>query len=174
MTTMQPQPQRILKADAVRALGSKVAFNYEDINQRCADDIENARRRADQLLEEARVQSIEIRERAHAEGLAAGREESTRGFEPQIQSRAAKLAEQIAVERLSTVLPAMTEAVEMVGRQREQWLAEWETAAVQLSIAVAERILRRELELKPESVTRIMADTLQLATGNLAIRIKLH
>ena len=168
------QPQRILKADAVRTLGSKVAFNYEDINKRCAENVENARRRTEQMIEEVRAEAVEIRERAFAEGLAAGRDEGVRDLESEIQDRAMRLAEEIAAERLSTTLPAMIEAVEAVRRQREQWLAEWESAAVHLSIAVAERILRRQLELKPESVTRMMAETLQLATGNLAIRVRLH
>ena len=171
---MTTQSSRILKADAAWALGSKVAFNYEDINRRCADNVENARRRAEQMLEESRAEAANIRARAHAEGLAAGRDLGARDIDSEVHRRALALADEIAAERLGTALPAMIDAVNTLHCQREQWLAEWESAAVHLSIAIAERILRRELEMKPESVTHMMAETLQLATGNVAIRVRLN
>ena len=168
------EPQRILKANAARSLGSKVVFDYEDIHRQCEDTVESARQRAELMLAEAKSEAEEIRRRAHADGLAAGCNEGFRDLEREIQSRASLLADQLAAEGISLTLPALNELIEAVNRQREQWLAEWETAGIQLSVAIAERIVRRELMLKPESVSHMLAETLQLAAGNVKIRLRLH
>ena len=49
-----PLPPRILKADALRGLGPRVAFNYEDLRRRCDEHIEQVRAQARDLLEAAR------------------------------------------------------------------------------------------------------------------------
>src|SRR5580698_4301771 len=112
-----PSQTRLLKANDLRGLGSKVAFNFEDLVERG----------------EAYVETI--RREAHARGLEQGRQEGLRQAADQIQKRATELAEKASRDGLATTLPAMKAAVEALVIERDRWLAEWETTAVRLAAA---------------------------------------
>jgi flagellar assembly protein FliH len=168
------QPSRILKAHEARNLGSRVVFNYEDIRKRCDESIEQAQRRAKEILDDVAQEAEEIRRCAHASGLLAGREAAARDVEGEIERRARELAEKISSEKLQTTLPAMTAAAAALDRERDRWLADWEAFGVRLSALIAEKILRRHLDIHPEAVAGMLAETLRLAAGNTSIALRLH
>lgn len=165
---------RILKAHDARGLGSRVVFNYEDIRKRCDDSIEAAERKAAEILENASREAEAIRSKAHASGLAAGRESGIRDIETEVQRRAIQIAEQISADKLRSTLPAMIEAVSALDRERDRWLAEWEAFGIRLSVAVAEKIVRRQLDLQPETAATMFAETLRLAAGSTSISLRLN
>lgn len=168
------EPQRILKANAIRGLGSKVAFNYEDVRRRCEEHIETVRQQTRQMLQEAQAEAEQIRERAFAEARQRGRSEGLRDADSEIRRRAEELAERICNEKLNTVLPALRSAAETLAHERDRWLAAWESAAIELSIGIAEKVLRRELQARPGSVMEIVRHTLEMAAGSAEVRVRLH
>lgn len=168
------EPTRLLKANSIRELGSKVVFNYEDIQRRCDDYVEQVRNQTRQMLVEADAEAEAIRRRAHEEGRQAGHREGSKQAKEEIQNRARELAEEMATESLKTTLPAMQAAAEALSQERDRWLAEWEAGAIRLSVAIAEKLLRRELSLKPEINTELLIDVLELATGNPQIELLMH
>lgn len=165
---------RVLKASDVRGIGSHVVFNYEDIQRQCQERLKEATRQAKGILEEGQQEAAVIRQRAEEAGRAIGRQEGLKDAEREIASRSEELAEQKATQRIRTLLPAIESAAKQVASNRERWLAEWEASAVQLSVAIAGRILRAELATDPERARGMIADALQTAAGSTQLRVRLH
>ena len=171
---MPDKPTRLLKANAIRGLGSKIVFNYEDFRERCDLYVEKVRRETRNMIQEAQTQSVSIRKEAYERGRRLGLQQGLQDAEEQIRSRVEKLADQLAVEKLKSTLPAMQVAADELVLEREKWMADWEKIAVQLSLAVAEKMLRRKLNAEPEISTEMIRGVLELAAGTPHITLKLN
>jgi flagellar assembly protein FliH len=116
---------------------------------------------AARLIAEARREAERLRREAALEGLREGeraaQEELLRRHE----------------ERWATLAPALERLVEEMGRTRQAWLAHWERAAVSLAMAIARRVLRRELAARPEVSLELVREALELAVGNDRVRVLL-
>lgn len=165
---------RILKADALRGLGSQVVFNFDDLRRQCDDYVDETRRHAQTILDDARREADEMRQRTYEQARQAGRKHGLEEAEEHIHKRAAELADIKAREALHTALPALQAAAETLRQERDHWLADWETAAVRLCAAIAEKLLRREVQRTPELVRTMFAETLQLVVGTASIRVRVH
>ena len=161
---------RLLKAEDIRGLGSKVAFNFEDVRRSCDEYVEQIRQQTREMIETARAETENVRQNAHSEGFAAGHKEGLRQAERQI----AQLTERAALDMLKTSLAAMQAGAESLLEDRGRWIAAWESAAIRLSVSIAQKLIRRELNLRPELATEMIAAALELAAGNPQIRVKLH
>lgn len=166
--------KRLLKAHTVTAAGSQIAFNYEDLRQQCDEYIENINAQARQILADANAQAKIIREKAFEEGREAGQSAGLKESKNLIETRAAEISRANVSEQLRTTLPALKAAVEAIRVEKDRWLAWWEAAAVRLSAAIAEKIIRRELDRTPEIAPAMIAEALQLAAGSSQIRVRMH
>jgi flagellar assembly protein FliH len=171
---MLPSPQRLIKAHAMRRVGARVTFEYEDLARQCDEYVAQAHRQGEAIVAEAASRSEEFRRRAYDEGHAAGQHDGLAAAQGLIDSRAAKLAAEQTHERLRTVLPALEALVGSLEVERERWLTVWESAAVRLSAAIAEKIVRRELAQRPELTIEIVREALQLAAGRPQITLRLN
>ncbi len=165
---------RLLKANDLRSLGSKVAFNYEDLQRRCDGYIEQIRDQARQILLDAQSEADQMRSTAHGlgwdVGVREGREEALKEQQALIDESAARKS----AAQLSTTLPALEAAARALDEERNRWLAEWQDAAIQLSVAIAEKILRRELQQRPELVRDSVLEALELAAASPQIQLRMH
>jgi len=123
---------------------------------------EEARREAAEVLERARAEADEIRRQAHEEGLAAGlaaaqASSQHRGDEP--------------ARSTATVLGGLVQQIE---RARAEWLLRWERNLIDLAVAMAERIVRREVREHPQLALELVRESLELAAGCARIRLTLH
>jgi flagellar assembly protein FliH len=57
---------------------------------------------------------------------------------------------------------------------RSQWLAHWEKSAIHVAVAIAERIVRRELAACPQITLELVRESLELAAGSTDLQIRLH
>jgi flagellar assembly protein FliH len=165
---------RLIKARSPRPLGSTAAFNFDDLHRQCDDYVSKTRQEGEQLLADAAVQAEEIRRQAHAEGLAAGRREGLLSAEAAIEARATEIATAQTEERLKSALPTVREAVQLLHLERDAWLATWETAAVTLAAAIAEKIVRRELMQRPALRVDMVREALRLAAGQPHLRLRMN
>jgi flagellar assembly protein FliH len=168
------ESSRLIKARTARNLGGAATFNFDDLRRQCDEYVELARRQGEERLAAAKAEAEEIRRQAHAEGVAAGQREGLASARHLVEARAAEIASQLTQERLKTVLPAFQAAARALEIERDRWLAAWETAAVRLSAAIAEKILRRELDRRPELALPMIREALQLAGGQPQIRLHVH
>jgi flagellar assembly protein FliH len=167
--------ERLLKSrDLNRSSGAQVAFNFSDLDRQCDDYLARVRTEAEQFLADAHTEAQRLRAEAHATGAKEGRAAGLAEADALIEQRATEIAERLTQERLQSVLPAMQAAVTTLQAEREAWLREWEASAIRLSAAIAERIVKDEIALRPEVTPRLIAEALQLAAGCPRLSIRMH
>jgi len=103
--------------------------------------------------------------------VVAGPDATTSG-EPQPELVAE--AEERFEHARRAVVPAAQAAVEGILTAKAQWLAHWERTALSLATAIAERILRRELERTPEVTLELVREALELAAGCADVQLRMH
>jgi flagellar assembly protein FliH len=168
------QSRRVLKADTLRGLGMKVAFNYEDLRESCEQHLERIRVQTRTMLQDAATEGEVIRVRSHEDGFAEGREAGLIDADAEIERRTQERAEQMVVDKLNSLIPAMHEAAEALLHERDQWRAEWEAIGVRLSIAIAKKLIRKEFDADPEAAHASFAAVLELAAGQPRVSIRMH
>jgi flagellar assembly protein FliH len=168
------ESNRLIKAHNVRSPGSNAAFNIEDLRRQCDEYIAQARKCGEELISQAAARADELRRRAFEQGLREGQQAGYDAAQDVIESRARELAAELTRKQLETVLPALDHVVEILGEERERWLTDWETAAIRLSAVMAEKLFRRELSQRPETVVDMIREALQLAAGSPQITLRLN
>lgn len=81
--------------------------------------------------------------------------------------------ESLTDPRLSSALAAMKSAADQLHAQRDHWLEQSQREAVRLGIAIAERLLRRTLEVRPEAILDLIRSALDWTSPSDRLRIRL-
>jgi flagellar assembly protein FliH len=165
---------RLIKAHAVRHLGTGATFNYDDLRRQCDEHVALARQEAAEMLARAEAEAVEIRSRAHDEGYASGQQAGLASAQSLIATRAAELAAAQLQDQLRSALPPLDATVRSLENERDRWLTVWESTAVRLSAAIAGKIVRQELQERPELTKDLLREVLQLAVGSPRIRVRMH
>ena len=169
-----PDSQRLLKANAARELGARVAFNFEDFREQSESYLTQVRRQAEAVVVEAQQSAAKIRETAVREAQEAGRKEGLQDAGKQIETQASRLAEQKFQEQMQSTLPAVAAVAQALQQERDRWLTRWEASAFQLAIAIAEKLVQRELVLRPDTAQGMITEALRMAAGHPQLRIFLN
>ncbi len=171
---MQAESTRILKADHVRSLGSRVVLDFGDFQQRCDEHLQKVRNETEQIIKQATTEAESIRQQAEANGFTQGQQAGLQDADQKIQQRTDELLEQKVAERLETVLPALRQAAQQLTTEQDRWITEWEESAIRFCIAISEKIVQTKLELQPELAQNIMNETLQFVSGSNTVQLKMH
>jgi flagellar assembly protein FliH len=174
MPTDTASQTRLLKANDVRGLGSKVVFNFDDLRQRGDDYVESVKKQVEQMLTSAQAEVVTLRQSAHDVGLQEGRAEGLKQANTAIEQRAREIAEKTAADALATALPALNSVAESLALERDRWIGDWETMGVQLAAAIASRLVVHELRLNPNGAREMIREALQMAVGAPRVRVRLH
>jgi flagellar assembly protein FliH len=142
------------------------AFNLDDIAEKANQYLADVRRQADAILAKARDEAAELRRQASEQGRA----EALKTAHQQTAAKSQKELEQ----RLQTLLPALSAAIKEIQQAQTTWRAHWEKKAIQLAVAIAARIVRREIAQSPEITLELMRETLELAAGSGRITLGLN
>ncbi len=129
-----------------------------------------AEAQAEQILLAAEAHAEELRAEAWQLGHTTGSLQAESEFEATVEAE----VQQRLQERLRYLVPALQTATNQLIQDREQILLQWESAAIQLSLTLAERIVRRELQLQPEVPRALIAEILQLTAGASSIVLRLN
>lgn len=130
----------------------------ERAEQQAAALIQGARAQAEQLLQEARSQAEDLKRISQEQGYQEGRQQITEEMEDARRS-------------------ALQEAEQLIGQarqERERLLAEVEPQTIELAVAIARRVIGRELMLHPETVQDIAREALRQARGGDELIVKVH
>lgn len=166
--------QRVIKADSLRGLGQKVVFDLEDFEKRCDDHLAETRQEVARYLSEAERKAISAQEEAKKQGYEAGYAEGMRVADAEIQKRADAQARQEIDRALEHSFQTMETLSEAIARAKEEWLVRWETEAIRLSITISERILRGELQHRPELSHAMIKGILELVSSEQRLVVRLH
>ncbi len=152
----------IIKATDRNAAIQCVAFNFEDMTARAHQYLKQVQAQAAQIIARAQQQAALLRQKAEAEGRRAGQE----AIEEIVRTQLG--------QQLSTLLPALRQAIQEIHNAKHAFLAQWEKQTVHLAAAIASRVIRRELAKTPEIPLALVREALELAAGSAQIRVRLH
>jgi flagellar assembly protein FliH len=152
----------IIKASGpVRAVDGG-AFHLDDLGDRAKEYLDQVRRQAAEIVAQAEQEAVGIRRTAEEEGRAAA-------------LHAAELVlDEKVTRQLTSLVPALREAIEAIRSSKAEWLSHWEKSAVHVAAAIAGRVIRRELERTPEITLALVKEALELAAGSGDIQLRMH
>jgi flagellar assembly protein FliH len=148
----------ILRTTDSRSTARGAAFNFEDLAAQANAYLAQVRADGAALVAQAHAEADAVRQQAEEEGHAA----------------ALRAAQGIVGQQLLTLLPALRKAVADIQDARQAWLARWEAGGVRLATAIAQRLIRRELQHCPEITLDLLRESLELAAGGSQVCIRLN
>jgi flagellar assembly protein FliH len=139
-----------------------VAYDLTDMAAQADGYLGTVRGQAAQIVEQAKREAAAIRQQAEAAGRRAAEEAIDR-----------ILSEKVA-QQMKTLTPALQSAVRQVEDSKQAWLRQWESAAVELALAIAKRLVQGELARRPEISLQWIRESLELAAGSGDVTIRLN
>lgn len=164
---------RVLKAEALRGLGSKIVFDFEDVQVKSDAQVAEARRRAVEIVADAEREAAAIRNRANDEGRRDGLADGLANADAEIEARATARSNVLVAEETRNILPAVKAVADSLEVERDRWLAEWEDRAIDLVVAIAERVVRAEIAVRPDAVRETLAEVLRLVAGTERLDVRM-
>jgi len=162
----------VLKPDSPRTMPTAsspsglVGFNLDDIARQTQTRLNDSRDEVARMLDAVKVEAVSIREKAHAEGLAAGREQARTEADASLQASLQK--------RMGEHAGAVRSMVEQIAAEHEQWMQQYSKSLVGLVIEVSQRVVRAALEREPEILVRWTADALAATRSARRIIVAVH
>jgi flagellar assembly protein FliH len=151
--------------EAQRQSGSArraVAYDLTDMAAQADSYLGTVRGQAAQIVEQAKREADAIRQQAEAAGKRAAEQAIERILDEKV------------AQQMKTLTPALQAAVRQVEDARQAWLRHWEACAVELAVKIAGRLVRGELQRKPEISAAWIRESLQLAAGSGEVTIRLN
>ncbi|MGL4514215.1 MAG: FliH/SctL family protein [Lacipirellulaceae bacterium] len=139
-----------------------VTFAFHNIEERGAAYVRSVREQAAKAVQDANAEAEAVRSRAEAAGRRAA------------EAAIGELLDNRLGELLATLRPALDGVVAKIETARGEWLDHWQHATLDLAVAIAERIVRRELEREPELTLTWVREALELAAGSSEASILLN
>jgi flagellar assembly protein FliH len=139
-----------------------VSFSFADMRGQANDYLGTVRAEAAKIVQQAHHQAEQIRRQAEVAGRKAA------------EAAAERVLDDKVGKRMQTLLPALEQLVREINDAKGELLAHWEQSAVQVSSAIAARIIRRELAQEPRISLDLIADSLRMATGMAEITLHVH
>ena len=139
-----------------------VAFNLDDMSREAHGYLDVVRDQAAQIVYKANEEAAEVRKRAEEQGRKAAQQTAEATVKVRLD------------QQLQTLVPALAKAIEEIKLAKQTWLASWEASALRTAVAIAERIIRRELVKQPEIAEGLVREALELAAGSGRITLRLN
>jgi flagellar assembly protein FliH len=137
-----------------------IAFSFEDMNDRANEYLETVRTEAAKIVQQAHQQAEQIRRQAQADGKQAAEDAAQKALDDRV------------ARRMDTIVPALEQLITQLGDSKAELMRRWEESALSVTTSVAQQVIRRELEHKPEITLDLIGEALRLAAG--AAEITLH
>jgi flagellar assembly protein FliH len=154
----------IIRKDSASAVHAKhaaqpVAFSFTDMRGQADNYLETVRREAAKIVQQAHSEAEQIRRQAEAAGRKAAEAATERMLEEKI------------TRRMNSLLPALEQLATQINDVKGEMLSHWERSALEVVTAIAERVVRRQLDKEPTIALEIIADALRLAAGSAEITL---
>jgi flagellar biosynthesis/type III secretory pathway protein FliH len=77
-------------------------------------------------------------------------------------------------QHVAGALPAIRQIVAQLNDAQAEWQRQWEQSAVRVATAIAERVIRRELDRRPEITLELVSEALRLTAGATDVSVRLN
>ncbi len=141
---------------------SAMALDMSDMSGQAEEYLEVIRAEALKIVEEAQQEALTVRTQAELQGRQAA------------EAAIERILDEKVAQQMKLLTPALAEAVKQIDDSRQEWLQAWETRTVQLACAIAQRIVRRELQQQPELSAQWIAEALRMCAGSAEITLRLN
>jgi flagellar assembly protein FliH len=141
-------------------------FNWEDVATRARTYIASVREQANEMIREANEEAKKIRHSAQEQGRAAGQND--------IVSTAESLASQLANQRVNNAAKSISKLADELEEATQQWLRQWQHETIPLAVSIAERLVRRQLEIDPTILLQWLKDSVRLVQDNQKVQLRMH
>ena len=135
------------------------AFNFDDMAEQAGHYLDEVRQQAEAMLASARQEADQIRTRAEIEGRQNAQQDAHRVVEQRISE---------------TLMPALSKLVIEIQQAKDTWVADWEREVIHLAAAIAEKVIRREIDEHPDITLDLVRESLAMASGSPQIKIRLN
>ena len=152
----------IIKAERPITAGPSapaVAYQFGDMGDAYLDRVRNE---AAKIIADARSEAARIRSKAVDDGRQAA-----------LQAVEASLRAKIE-QQTQSLVRALAGAVQQIEQSRQAWQKHWEQHAIDVAMAIARRVVRRELAHAPDIALDLVRETLQLAAGHQPIVVRMN
>jgi flagellar assembly protein FliH len=139
-----------------------VSFSFADMRGQANDYLGSVRTEAAKIVQQAHQEAERIRRQAEIAGRKAA------------EAAAERLLDEKIGKRMQTLLPALEQMVRQINDAKAELLTHWEQSAIQVSTAIAQRIIRRELTREPRIALDLVAEALRMATGTTEITLHVN
>jgi flagellar assembly protein FliH len=149
-------------------------FSMNDIEEAARRMLLRARRQSEELLASAQAEAEELKKTAHAQGLIEGRNEGRmRGLE---EGRATGQEQALneARARLTELSNALVAMVTQLDQSRQDMETEALREVVDLAVAIARRVTKRQGQIDPEVLMSNLADAMKLVVHASDVRLAVH
>ena len=153
-----PLMATIIRAADATHHAQAAALNLDDVAEQARGCLTRVRIDAAHIVAEARSEADAIRRQAAEAGCQAAVEE----------------IERMVAEKTAPAIAALRQAAAELQAAKQAWLSHWETAAVRLAAAIAEKIIRRELRGQPQITLALVREALELAAGSPNVHLQLN
>ncbi|MDX1947349.1 MAG: FliH/SctL family protein [Pirellulaceae bacterium] len=134
------------------------AYQFDDMGDAY---LSRVKAEAAKIIADARAEAIQIK----AQAGEAGKEAALKAVEASVRTR--------LDQQLQSLLAALKQAIAGIAQSRQAWERHWESHALQVSTAIAARVIRREVRSSPQISQTLIREALQLASGCGQIVVRL-
>jgi flagellar assembly protein FliH len=152
----------IIKSSGPLRAADGATFNFDDMATKAGQYLEQVRKQAAEILAQAGKDAAALRAKAEQEGRATG------------QKAIEKMVDERLAQQMTTLMPALKQAVSGIQEAKQAWLRHWERQGVHTATAIAARVIRREVRQAPEITLTLLREALELAAGSHDIQVQLN
>lgn len=157
----------IIRKDSPRESNSgrtvqPVAFSFADMRGQADDYLDVVRREAAKIVQAAHSEAVQIRRQAEVVGRKAA------------EAAVERILDEKVAQRMQTIVPALEQLVTQVNDAKGELLSQWQRSSVRVATAIAERIIRRQLDRQPQITVDLVEEALRLAAGSMEITVHLN
>lgn len=158
----------IIKSTAApteRAGVGVVAFNFDDMTGKAHAYLQQVKAEAAQIVAKAQQEAAQICKQAQEQGAKGASDAAEKNVHTRVDAQ--------VKQQMQTALPALGQLVQLLEQERHAWLRQWEDNALRLALAIAEKIVRREVANQPDITMALVKEALELAAGSQSIKVHL-
>jgi flagellar assembly protein FliH len=159
---------------SAKAPSQTTTFSMKDIEHQARALILRATQKAEQLITEAQKQSEQLKKQAAEQGKKEG---FAQGLAEGIQTGKKTGHDQAVTEhraKITQVVQSLTTALTDFDKQRQSLSTEAATDVVELALAIARRITKRQADLDPAVLTANISEAMKLVVHADDLRISVH
>ncbi len=160
---------KLLRADQVPA-GSGT-FNLADFEREAQEIVARAHERASGILEDANRRAAEIADGAREAGRAAGAAEGREAGLAEGREAGREAGLEAARQETATVAETLLAMLKELSSRRESLIKEAEHDLLELSVRIAERVVRRELTADRSAAVRAVAEAVAMTADRSRVRV---